>query len=69
MSSKFFGDICIHTTCNMDLIDFEKDLYVIIVIFNIILAKAILLLLFTLLMSSVNLKECSSKGDRASLVS
>lgn len=53
----------------MDLIDFEKDIYVIIVIFNIILAKAILLLLFTLLMSSVNLKECSSKGDRASLVS
>lgn len=53
----------------MDLIDFEKDLYVIIVIFNLILVKAVFLPLFALLMANVDLKECSSRGDHASSVS
>lgn len=55
--SKFFWDIPIYTASSMDLINFEKDLYVSNCDFflNLVLTKAVLLLLFTLLMTNVDL--------------
>lgn len=59
-SSKFFGDMTDYTY-NIDLINFEKYLYVINLTFNLLLTKVVLLLLFTLLITNVDLKGCSSE--------